>query len=411
MGTDELTEVEQAHAEQIKRANAALAAAQDRSYWLERWQVDLNELMRKRGASEARAALRAARAVFRGARRVRAEARWIPLRVHDARRAVDEERRLARADEADPFARAISPDPPRHTPVTDLLYERLSPDAIEAVELQLSPGEQGLWDAASPAERRALALSLGVHHEVPAVLEATRLSSAMPPTEVHAMRRSSTAAGGSLLYADMVADACAETGFELAPGRAGLDFGCSSGRVVRVLAAAFPEMSWHGCDPLAAPIDWARANLPEIDFLQSPEGPPLRYGDGSFDLVFAISIWSHFAEPSALRWLDEMRRLLRPGGRLVLTTHGPHALAYASERRYRERDQLEQMAAQLYRDGFWFANEFGGGSDHGLVDPDWGTAYFTPEWLLARTSGSWRVGAYHPGRVEDHQDLYVLEPA
>ena len=45
------------------------------------------------------------------------------------------------------------------------------------------------------------------------------------------------------------------------------------------------------------------------------------------------------------------------------------------------------------------------------MDPDWGTAYFTPEWLLARTSGTWRVGAYHPGRVEDHQDLYVLEPA
>ena len=59
------TAQEREHAERIKRANAALAAAQDRSYWLDRWQLDLNELMRRRGASEARAALRAPRAVYR----------------------------------------------------------------------------------------------------------------------------------------------------------------------------------------------------------------------------------------------------------------------------------------------------------------------------------------------------------
>ena len=38
------------------RANAELAAAQEKSYWLDRWNVDLNSLMRRRGASELRAA-------------------------------------------------------------------------------------------------------------------------------------------------------------------------------------------------------------------------------------------------------------------------------------------------------------------------------------------------------------------
>jgi hypothetical protein len=51
--------------EQAARANAAVAAAQDKSYWLDRWHVDLNALMMRRGASEARAALRALRAVYR----------------------------------------------------------------------------------------------------------------------------------------------------------------------------------------------------------------------------------------------------------------------------------------------------------------------------------------------------------
>jgi predicted nucleic acid-binding Zn-ribbon protein len=47
------------------RANAAVAAAQERAYWLERWHVDLNALMRKPGAREFRALLRAIRTVMR----------------------------------------------------------------------------------------------------------------------------------------------------------------------------------------------------------------------------------------------------------------------------------------------------------------------------------------------------------
>ena len=53
------------------RANAAVAAAQDRAYWLERWHIDLNALMRKPGAREFRALLRAVRAVARQGRKLK----------------------------------------------------------------------------------------------------------------------------------------------------------------------------------------------------------------------------------------------------------------------------------------------------------------------------------------------------
>jgi ABC-type transporter Mla subunit MlaD len=62
---ERLDELERRHTEEIARVNAALAAAQDRSYWLDRWNVDLNALMRKPGAGALRGALRAARAVYR----------------------------------------------------------------------------------------------------------------------------------------------------------------------------------------------------------------------------------------------------------------------------------------------------------------------------------------------------------
>jgi hypothetical protein len=46
-------------------ASRAVAAAQERVYWLDRWHLDLNRLMERPGAAEFRAALRAVRAVFR----------------------------------------------------------------------------------------------------------------------------------------------------------------------------------------------------------------------------------------------------------------------------------------------------------------------------------------------------------
>jgi hypothetical protein len=45
------------------RANAAVAEWQERAYWLDRWHLDLNALMRRPGASQFRAAVRAVRSV------------------------------------------------------------------------------------------------------------------------------------------------------------------------------------------------------------------------------------------------------------------------------------------------------------------------------------------------------------
>jgi len=58
------------HADEIARANARIAELEERQYWLDRWQLDLNELMRRPGADEVRAAVRAVRAVLRVVKRI-----------------------------------------------------------------------------------------------------------------------------------------------------------------------------------------------------------------------------------------------------------------------------------------------------------------------------------------------------
>jgi SAM-dependent methyltransferase len=402
--------LERDRVEQAARANAAIAAAQDRSYWLDRWGIDLNALMRRRGASELRAGFRALRAFYRPARSAAREVRALPLRLRIAQSRVTEERTADRAaSEEDRFRRTITPDRLGATPVTDLLYDRLEHEDVAAVERRLEPPEAALFETAEPADRKRLALAFAAHYEVQPALERSGLNSAMPPPEVHSMARSPAAAGGSTYYADLVVDALGQTGFDARRGGVGLDFGCSSGRVVRVLASALPKVEWHGCDPIPDAIDWARKNLSGITFNQSPEYPPLSYADGYFDFAFAISIWSHFSERAAVDWLREMARVVRPGGKLLLTTHGYQTISHTHAQQLRSVEQLTEVSQALYQSGFWYAPEFGEQGDHGVANPGWGTAFLSPEWLLARATPEWSVGLFAPGRVEENQDLYVLE--
>lgn len=60
-----VAELERQLAEQAARCNALIAEAQERTYWLDRWHIDLNALMRRRGADQVRALLRALRVPVR----------------------------------------------------------------------------------------------------------------------------------------------------------------------------------------------------------------------------------------------------------------------------------------------------------------------------------------------------------
>jgi len=312
------------------------------------------------------------------------------------------------------FLRALAPHRPSAEggPVTHALYARLDPADVAEVERRVAgePELQAYYAGApTPAMREALILIYSVWLGVPAAIEKTGLGAAQPPEDVHAMARGPLAAAGGLYEGDLVVDALARAGVDLAAVRSALDFGCSSGRVVRALAAAHPDIHWHGCDPNAPAIAWAREHLPGVEFLVSENEPPLPLAEGSLDLVYAISIWSHFAPELGLRWLEEMRRLLRPGGHLVLTTHGLTAVAYYAGLDLRTPQQSREIADALYRQGWWYAPEFGEEGDWGVVNPDWGTAFLSPEWLLAQLCPRWRVLEFAPGRNQDNQDVYVLQ--
>jgi SAM-dependent methyltransferase len=126
---------------------------------------------------------------------------------------------------------------------------------------------------------------------------------------------------GSAAYSALIRRTVAAAGPDLDELGAVLDFGCGCGRIARAWAGlSGPEL--HGCDYNPKLVAWCRANLPFMEFRENELEPPSPYPDDSFDLVYAISILTHLTEPVARRWMAEWSRILKPGGLLLVSTHG-----------------------------------------------------------------------------------------
>ncbi|HEY1285176.1 MAG TPA: class I SAM-dependent methyltransferase [Solirubrobacterales bacterium] len=100
-----------------------------------------------------------------------------------------------------------------------------------------------------------------------------------------------------------------------------LDFGCGCGRVARYWTGVDgPELS--GCDYNGDLTGWCEANLPFMRVAKNDVAPPTPYESQSFDLIYALSVLSHLDRPLQEGWVNEFRRLLRPGGLLVISVLG-----------------------------------------------------------------------------------------
>jgi len=115
-----------------------------------------------------------------------------------------------------------------------------------------------------------------------------------------------------------------------------LDFGCGCGRVTRYWSTFAGSV--RGSDMSAKAIDWCSANLSFAGFVRNGLAPPFAFDDASFDLVYALSVFTHLTEDVQLAWRDEIRRVLRPGGFLLMTTHGQ---AYAPRLTEQERARFD----------------------------------------------------------------------
>ena len=121
--------------------------------------------------------------------------------------------------------------------------------------------------------------------------------------------------------AGIIRSAAERNGAPLESAGSLLDFGCGCGRVLRHWAG-LEGPAIHGSDYNERLVGWCGANLPFVTASVNELTPPLRYEDEQFDLVYAISVFTHLPHDLERAWIDDLGRIAAPGGLLLLTTHG-----------------------------------------------------------------------------------------
>jgi 2-polyprenyl-3-methyl-5-hydroxy-6-metoxy-1,4-benzoquinol methylase len=139
------------------------------------------------------------------------------------------------------------------------------------------------------------------------------------------------------------------------PGERVLDVGCGAGELSAALREAGTDVV--AVDVAAEALRRARTRVPGLDARHWPAGTPLPVEDASVDVAWAGEVLEHVVDLAP--WLSEVRRTLRPRGRLLVST--PHT----------GRGRLLVLAASARR----FAEHFEPRADH--------VRFFSPATLRA----------------------------
>lgn len=247
----------------------------------------------------------------------------------------------------------------------------------------------------------------------PTLEASNRTRKHVPPKGVHWQRPDQ----GVLIdfrNCDIIVDNLNQAGTPLKKNGRYLDFGCSSARTVRTFFGAYPEMKWAGVDPLKPSIDWAASVFPEIDLYVNGRWPEMdMFEDQSFDGMYALSIWSHFSELTSIEWLNEMYRLIKPGGFAVITCNGFSEILRRlwieeGKQDYLSQDVLQRAFNGLMASGFYFEPDL-------MKFPEfkdqshWSHTFISRKWFRAlEETGKWKMARYVDKQWGHKQDICVL---
>jgi SAM-dependent methyltransferase len=226
-------------------------------------------------------------------------------------------------------------------------------------------------DAAALIERartedwRVLLLSLGADSAAASGEIPRRLASGMaglPPLDASwdvppaTLRHRVSAAGGETFFrSGLLHVDCFETVLRNAAGRTLadceqiLEWGAGCGRMTAHLPGRAPAAHVTAIDTDAEAVAWVGEHLP-VDAVEAiPLLPPTSLETDRFDVVLGHSVFSHLDVRAQDLWLEELARVTRPGGHVVVSFNGPTALEW--HLRHPLVEVPESVADAVARDG------------------------------------------------------------
>lgn len=102
-----------------------------------------------------------------------------------------------------------------------------------------------------------------------------------------------------------------------------LDFGCGSSRTLRHFFELDSAWEYFGTDLDQEAVEWNQTNFHgQANWCANQVTPPTQFRDNNFDVIYAISIFTHLDEQLQRVWLQEFKRILKDDGTLIITVHG-----------------------------------------------------------------------------------------
>jgi len=199
-----------------------------------------------------------------------------------------------------------------------------------------------------------------------------------------------------LRIVDDIQAALSSAGFDLTKFQNILDFGCGCGRSIVAVASRAPKAQLYGTDFDAEAVQWCKTEIRGIEFDVNSALPPLKYPGNFFDLIVVVSVFTHLQEDYQFAWLEELRRVVKPGGIVLATLHG--------------RSSWEglpvPMKAVVETKGFLFNRD-----DHwGRCFPDWyHTSFHSKSYVEAHWNKYFKLLLYGEKSLNNHQDIAVLQ--
>jgi SAM-dependent methyltransferase len=159
-----------------------------------------------------------------------------------------------------------------------------------------------------------------------------------------------------------------------------LDLPCGHGRVLRFLAARFPEANVTACDLERDGVDFCARVFGATPVYSTTDLDSLSF-ESRFDLIWCGSLITHLDRDPTCALLRLFARHLAPCGVLVFTTHGDRVVERMTrgEHEYMlERQQLPSITTRYVQTGFGYEDYPG--------QRGYGVAVTSPTWIRERVA-------------------------
>jgi Methyltransferase domain len=197
------------------------------------------------------------------------------------------------------------------------------------------------------------------------------------------------------LSARMVADLATTLGYSSKKRVKLLEFASGYGCVTRHLIKD-PWFDVVSCDIHPPALEFLEKEI-GVRSLASAAVPEQFTAPEKYDMVFALSFFTHMPKSSFGRWLKALFNVLEAPGYLAFTTHG-----------YKSCLGLKVAPEEIPADGYWFRAD---SEQKDLDTAEYGLSLTTPDYVIGeiyRTLGA-PIALYRHGYWWNEHDLWVVK--